>query len=91
MTTPDADVTPDSFDWEAEAKRILRTELERFESHRYKVLVAKLAAIGIKDNEMAIASRISRGKFSFIFFLQCMKALGVREVEFRIRKDSPKS
>ena len=42
--------------------------------------------MGVEDNEKAIASRISRGKFSFAFFLQCMKALGVEEVRVDVRK-----
>ena len=66
-------------DWEGEAKRVLKAELAR-KGIGYKVLAARLEAIGVYDNESAIASRISRGRFSFVFFLQCMKALGVEQV-----------
>jgi len=71
---------PERFDAEVEARRILKSELARA-GVSYKVLAAKLADQGVADNEMAIASRISRGKFSFAFFLQCMHALKVDYVE----------
>lgn len=74
-------------DWEAEAKRILKAELAR-SGIRYKVLASRLESLGVEDNESAIASRISRGKFSFAFFLQCMRALGVDEVRVGGRADS---
>ncbi|MDI1258290.1 DUF6471 domain-containing protein [Aquabacterium sp.] len=73
-----------SVNWEAEAKLVLKAELAR-SGVSYKVLVARFEAMGIKDNELAIASRISRGKFSFAFFLQCMRALNVDEVQVRPR------
>lgn len=71
-------------DWESEAKRILKAELTRA-GVSYKVLAARLAQMGILDSETAIANRISRGKFSFAFFLQCMSALGIDEVLLRNR------
>lgn len=71
--------------WEAEAKRILKAELARH-GLTYKGLVNRLAALGIKDDEKAIANRISRGKFQFSFFLQCMRAMGVSEVDVSDRR-----
>jgi hypothetical protein len=65
--------------WESEAKRVLKAELAR-QGVNYAELAEKLAAIGVRDNRAAIANRISRGRFTFIFFLQCMRALGVEEV-----------
>lgn len=73
-----------SSDWESEAKQILKAELARV-GVSYKVLAARLAQMGIQDSETAIANRISRGKFSFAFFLQCMEALGVDQVLLRNR------
>jgi hypothetical protein len=72
-------------DWEVEAKTILKAELARGALSR-KVLVARLEKLGVKDSESAISNRISRGKFSFAFFLQCMRALGVEEVRVGQRK-----
>jgi Domain of unknown function (DUF6471) len=68
------------YDWEEEAKRVLKAELARA-GVSHKVLVARLEEIGVEDNTAALASRITRGKFSFVFFLQCMRALGVDEVK----------
>lgn len=65
--------------WESEAKRLLKAELARH-GVTYADLVEKLAAIGVKDNKAAIANRISRGRFSLVFFIQCMRALGVEEI-----------
>lgn len=72
-------------DWGSEAKLVLKAELARA-GVSYKVLTARLLQMGIHDNESAIANRISRGKFSFVFFLQCMAALGVDEVRLRNRQ-----
>lgn len=65
--------------WEKEAKQMLKAELAR-SGVRYTDLVSKLEAIGVKDTEGAIANKIARGKFSFVFFLQCMRAIGVTAV-----------
>lgn len=71
-------------DWDVTAKRILKAELARA-GVTYKVLALRLEGMGIEDSEAAIANRISRGKFSFSFFLQCMAAVGVVEVDLRDR------
>jgi hypothetical protein len=73
--------------WEAEAKKVLKAELARH-GVSYKVLAARLDKMGIVDSEKAISNRISRGKFSFAFFLQCMAAIGVREIAFKGLVDS---
>jgi hypothetical protein len=70
--------------WESEAKRILKAELAR-QGMSYKALVIRLEALGVKDEEGAIRNRISRGKFPLVFFLQCMRAIGVTEVDLRER------
>jgi len=77
--------TPAKYDWEAEAKRVLKAELARA-GVSHKVLVARLEGMGVEDNTAALASRITRGKFSFVFFLQCMRALGVDEVRVGPRR-----
>jgi 3-mercaptopyruvate sulfurtransferase SseA len=71
-------------DWDSEAKHILKAELARG-GMTYKTLVKRLEAMGIDDSETAIANRISRGKFPFTFFLQCMRAIGVGQVDLRDR------
>jgi len=71
-------------EWEAEAKQLLKAELAR-QGVTYRELVSKLEVLGIKDDEKAIGNRISRGKFTLVFFLQCMRAIGVQQVDLRDR------
>lgn len=65
--------------WELESKRILKAELVRRDIG-YKVLSARLAAIGVEVSAGNLSNKINRGKFSFAFFLQCMKAANVETV-----------
>lgn len=62
-------------DWNREAKRLLRAELVRRQVG-YKQLAVLLEGLGVEETERSIANKISRGAFTFSFFLQCMKALG---------------
>ena len=73
--------------WEVEARRILRAELARA-GVGYKTLVVRLAALGIEESEANLSNKIARGKFSFVFFLQCMKAIGVESVDISTKVDS---
>ena len=61
-------------DWNREAKRLLRSELVRRQIG-YKQLAVLLEGLGVEETERSIANKISRGAFTFVFFLQCMKAL----------------
>ncbi|MGA9917724.1 DUF6471 domain-containing protein [Paraburkholderia sp. BCC1884] len=61
-------------DWNREAKRLLRAELVRRQIG-YKQLAVLLEGLGVEETERSIANKISRGAFTFVFFLQCMKAL----------------
>lgn len=73
-------------DWENEARRIVKAELAR-RGMTYERLAKRLKTIGINETERSIANKMSRGTFSFIFFLQCMKAIGNNEVAFNIEID----
>jgi Domain of unknown function (DUF6471) len=66
--------------WNKEAKRVLRAELVRRQVG-YKQLSVLLEGLGVVETERSIASKISRGAFSFAFFLQVMKALRRPSVE----------
>ncbi len=68
--------------WEALAKQLLKSALTR-EGMTYKVLSSRLEALGVHLNETAIANRISRGQFTFIFFLQCMRVLEKTEINLK--------
>jgi hypothetical protein len=66
-------------DWEAKARGILRGEMAR-QGITYAQLVANLASVGVKEDERNLRNKVSRGKFTAGFLLQCLAALGVREV-----------
>ena len=65
--------------WTREAKSILRAELER-RTVSYARLVRLLKAQGVEETTRSIANKVSRGSFSFVFFLQVMRALGAHQV-----------
>lgn len=75
-------------EWESEAKAILKAELVRA-GVSYKELALRLEDLGISDSDRAIANRVSRGKFAFTFFLQCMRALGTESVDLAKRTRRP--
>ena len=60
-------------DWKAEVKGMLKAELKR-QNLSYADLAEKLAAIGVKDNELNVKNKIGRGSFTAVFFFQCMEA-----------------
>mgnify|MGYP003396287772 CR=1 FL=1 len=66
-------------DWNKVASSTLKAELARA-SIGYEELTERLAKIGIEESYKAVAAKINRGSFSFAFFAQGMRALGVRDV-----------
>jgi hypothetical protein len=66
-------------DWEERAKGLLRGEMAR-RGVTYAQLVDKLAAIGLDDNERNLRNKVSRGKFTAGFLLQCLSALQVQSL-----------
>ncbi|SIT49362.1 conserved hypothetical protein [Paraburkholderia ribeironis] len=68
-------------DWYQVAGNVLRAELAR-QGISYRQLATLLAGIGVSETQRSIANKMSRGSFSFAFFLQCMRALG--RMDFRV-------
>jgi 3-mercaptopyruvate sulfurtransferase SseA len=66
-------------DWEGEVKGLLKAEVKR-RNLTYEQLAAKLAEIGVHDSARNIINKINRGTFSAVFFVQCLRAMGCREV-----------
>ena len=62
-------------EWEAKVKGLLKSELKR-KGVTYAQLVDKLAAVGVVDSEPNIRNKLARGKFTAVFLLQCLKAIG---------------
>ena len=65
--------------WEDRVKTLLKVELKR-QNVTYAELAGKLADIGVMDSEPNIRNKISRGKFTAVFLIQCLTAIGVQEV-----------
>lgn len=65
---------PDQTDWEAKAANILKAELKR-----QGVTYARLAEL-IGDKEPNVRNKLSRGKFSAAYMLECFTAIGVTDV-----------
>ena len=57
-------------EWEAKAANLLKAELKR-----KRVTYAQLAEL-IGDKEANIRNKLSRGKFSAAFLLECLCAIG---------------
>lgn len=66
-------------EWEAKVKGLLKAELKR-RNVSYAQLVEKLAETGVNDTEPNIRNKISRGKFTAVFLVQCMTSIGVSEL-----------
>ena len=71
---------PERTDWEAKAREIIRGEMAR-QGVTYAQLVERLAAIGVKEDERNLRNKVSRGKFTAGFLLQCLAALGIHLVK----------
>jgi hypothetical protein len=70
---------PDNAEWEARVKGLLKAELKR-RNVSYAQLVEKLAAIGVNESEPNVRNKLSRGKFTAVFFIQCLEAIGAAHV-----------
>lgn len=62
-------------DWEDQVKGLLKAELKR-RNISYAELVGKLADIGVMDSEPNVRNKLSRGKFTAVFLIQCLEAIG---------------
>ena len=69
----------EAVDWEGRAKGLLKAELKR-RGVTYNQLVEKLADIGVTEAEPNIRNKLARGKFTAVFLLQCLEALGAKEL-----------
>lgn len=70
---------PEQSDWEKKVSGLLKAELKR-EGVSYAQLAEKLAALGVDEKAENVANKLSRGKFSAAFLVQCLTAIGVRDL-----------
>lgn len=66
-------------DWEMKAANFLKAELKR-KGVTYAGLVEKLAEIGVDEKEVNVRNKLSRGKFTAAFLLQCLNAIGSQQL-----------
>ena len=66
-------------EWEDQVKGLLKAELKR-RNVTYSELVGKLADLGVMDSEPNIRNKISRGKFTAVFLIQCLTAIGANTI-----------
>ncbi|WP_423065985.1 DUF6471 domain-containing protein [Devosia sp. CN2-171] len=70
---------PIAVTWEGRAKNLLKGELKR-RGIFYAELAHRLEALGIHETERNLTNKISRGGFSAAFLLQCLDAIGARDL-----------
>lgn len=70
---------PEQTEWESRLANLLKSELKR-NGVTYAQLVERLAAMGISEKEANIANKLARGKFSAVFLVQCLEAIGLKEL-----------
>ena len=66
-------------DWEARARGIIRAEMAK-QNVTYSQLTERLESIGVHEDERNLRNKVSRGKFTAAFLLQCLAALGSRQL-----------
>ena len=66
---------PDDPRWEARVKGLLKAELKRRDV-TYAHLVELLAKIGVSESEPNIRNKLARGRFTAVFLVQCLDAIG---------------
>lgn len=69
-------------DYEMMAANLLKAELKR-KGVTYAQLVEKLTGIGVDEKEANIRNKLSRGKFTASFLLQCLTAIGVSTINIQ--------
>lgn len=80
MSSPESDpaVEPQPTDekaWEELAKNRLRAEMMK-NGVSYATLAERLATFDITDNELNLRNKVSRGRFTAVFLMHCLTALG---------------
>ncbi|MGD1878110.1 MAG: DUF6471 domain-containing protein [Kiloniellaceae bacterium] len=74
----------DQPEWEARVKGLLKAELKR-RGVTYAQLVQKLADIGVQESEPNIRNKLARGKFTAVFLVQCLTAIGCQRLDLSLQ------
>lgn len=66
-------------DWQGMVKGMLKAEIKR-RNMTYDQLSEKLATIGVHETPTNLRTKISRGGFSAVFLVQCLRAMECRSL-----------
>lgn len=66
------------YDWDNCPKKILKSLMGKYNITQQR-LADLLMEQNIKETNKTICNKLSRGKFSAIFFFQCLHAMGVEQ------------
>lgn len=76
--------------YEMRAKSLIK-ELREKKHLSYKQLALRLEAEGVNIDAQVLINRVNQGKFSFVFALQLLAAMGVDTLEVpKVHKSTPK-
>lgn len=68
--------------WRQLAKGLLKSEIARRDLN-YVEVSEKLKAIGVNESSQNISNKIGRGKFSAVFMLQVLTAIGCDDISLK--------
>jgi len=74
--------------WYSRATKVLKGEMLRLGVSTGE-LQSKLEKIGVSSKQDALSKKINHGAFSFAFFLQCMRAMDVPNINLYMAFDPP--
>jgi hypothetical protein len=66
-------------EWAQFTKGVLKAEMTR-RGITYDQLTEKLAAIGVHDTSVNIRNKVARGRFTAVFLMQALTAIGCKTV-----------
>lgn len=66
--------------YELRVKQIIRNELVR-SGVTHEELIKRLARIGVRETIYTIRTKLTRGRFSAVFMMQVMEALGATSID----------
>lgn len=69
----------DQQEWNKHAANFLKAEMAK-QGVGYDDLIKRLGNLGVDETYKSISAKVNRGTFSFVFFMQCMKALKQKTV-----------
>ncbi|MER8692928.1 DUF6471 domain-containing protein [Mesorhizobium opportunistum] len=67
-------------EWERLISGVLKAEL-KLQGLSYADLAEKLAAIGVEEKPANIRNKLSRGRFSAVWFAQCLSVIGSQRLK----------